>query len=432
MAPSLQLYTLYCLMRISEVNNFMGYDYINIDTKTSLGGKKEKSAVIKCISSKNEDIQLFSSWIKKEIISSTIQVGIENIVDSRITKILEWRHFLDTTFIENEEDKRYCIDVLAHLILAKYSGKAQSYNAIGYTLSKLANAISQKLPIIFTFCFGGYKSHQSISYPEVDWAEMFNLNYLFSYLYPIITSYKHGVELEFESEEIVVQFNNVPQKGTDKYTSTFRKLLEYYSVNIAKKFDIRIPVRLEIARERYTKNEVLYHLMDDERPRLESVFNSLPTDIQGIWLKRAESNFMWNGGTTDYSNCSETEKYDLVKNARITNECFLVADYILREDFFEQQNRIPLTGTWGRMPSDSPIDGWLHIKSTTASLVDFWIGTGILEIQKSENGEKYIENIYSSSQYNAFAKSISLVRINDDELESISNNFCSVPVNKQM
>ena len=54
------------------------------------------------------------------------------------------------------------------------------------------------------------------------------MKYMVTYLWPIISTYKYGVEFEYESEEISIQFNNVPQETTDRYTKTFKSLLNYF------------------------------------------------------------------------------------------------------------------------------------------------------------------------------------------------------------
>jgi hypothetical protein len=284
------------------------------------------------------------------------------------------------------------------------------------------------VPLVFTFCFGGYKCHTSSAHPEVDWAELFHLNYLVSYLYPIIKAYQYGVEVEYESEEVSIQFNNVPQERTDKYTRSFSQLLNYYTNKAQSQYGLRLVLRLILARDLYGEGvNKLYELMEQKKPKYRQTFDELSEDVKAKWIQRAASNYMWDSGTASYDNLSESERYAIIKEARINNEAFLEADYDLRGSWFEYKYRIPLTGTWGRMPSAQPIDGWLHLKSTSASLVDCWIGTGFLETMNNNGSAKYHETILSRSQIPA-ADKVTFLTNTDGELRQISTNFDKLPV----
>ena len=405
-------------------------DWVKIKTNVNFVVGGGQSPIVKCLLHSENDEEFF----KKQMI-----VGIKNsciteserllIVQERIQKIVEWRKILDKKFEGREKEKKLCILSLGHLIAAHYSGKAQSYAAIEYTLIKLANAMSERKPIIFTFCFGGYKNYTSPAYPEVDWAELFNMNYLISYLYPLIKGYEYGVEIEYESEEVSIQFNNVPQAQTNQYTRSFKELIEYYVDEVKRKYGINLVMRLVIARDLYENGESeLYRLMDEKKAIYREAFESLADEEKEKWIQRAESNFMWKNGVINYGEKTDEEKYEIYKEARITNEAFLDADYILRESWFENPYRVPLTGTWGIMPSAQPIDGWLHIKSTANSKVDCWIGTGFLEAVIKDGITKYNQTILSKSQLEMLGNNIYYVLNSEAKLKKISKNFDKVPL----
>lgn len=390
---------------------------------------EEQSPLIKCLLRANADTALFERLLARGV-SSTISSDKKNsLVAERLKKVIEWRTILDNKFVGRPEERTFCLLCLGHLISAHYSGKAQSLGAIEWTLKRLSNAIADRKPIIFTFCFGGYKCHSSPSHPEVDWAELFNLNYLVSYLYPIIKGYKCGVEIEYESEEVSIQFNNVPQKQTDKYTVSFKKLLDYYVKQCAKKFDLHLALRLVIARDLYSEGvSKLYELMEQKKPKYRKYFDELPEKEKTKWIQRASANYMWDKGIATYCSLSEPERYEIIKEARINNEAFLDADYELRGSWFEHDYRVPLTGTWGRMPSAQPFDGWLHIKSTTEALVDCWIGTGFLEARSNNGDTEYHETILSQSQIREIEDKVTYRDNSDEELKQISANFNKIPV----
>ena len=401
-------------------------DWVKIDTSTAFASNGEQSPVVKCLLHENTDRKFFKKQVSMSINNTIID---DTVLEEKVNKIIEWRNMLHDKFGNQKAQRELCIRSLGHLIAARYSGKAQSYDAIGYTLTKLSNAMTDKNPITFTFCFGGYKCHTSPAHPQVDWAELFNMNYLVSYLYPIIKSYEYGVIIEYESEEVSIQFNNVPQERTDQYTDSFKKLVNYYVDAVNKKYDLSLSIRLVIARDLYNVDiSELYRLIDDNKQKYYDFFEQLSDKEREKWIQRAESNFMWEGGIKKYGELTAEERYEIYKDARIINEAFLDADYFLRESWFEDPYRIPLTGTWGIMTSAQPIDGWLHIKSTASSKVDCWIGTGFLEKVSKKGTIKYNEMILSKSQIQALGEKIYYIPNDDDMLKSISPNFDQVPV----
>ena len=122
-------------------------------------------------------------------------------------------------FPENSLDKNnFKQDILKRLFLKKYSKKAQYDAAKELTEERVDNILKSNLPFLFCFCFGGYKHFWSPTYPEPDWAEIFSIKFLMEYILPIAKVYNHGVNLEFESEEVAISnMNNVPQDDLDKY-----------------------------------------------------------------------------------------------------------------------------------------------------------------------------------------------------------------------
>ncbi len=384
-------------------------DYFKID-KPAIN--TNDSALIKCLRFKDENIVLFTNWIAKEL---NLPSDDTRVID-RLNFIIEQRQKLVKLSFD---EKDQLLNYLARLLSAKFSGNKQANLAISLTIDKLLYAISNKQPIIFIFGFGGYKNYNSPSFPEVDLAELFHMKYMATFLWPIITTYKYGVKFEYESEEISIQFNNVPQKSTDRYTKSFRSLLNYFTNKIYEANGVKLDFEFVIAREMYNPTN-LYNKMKDYFNEMKETYNNLPETEQQVWFKRAKTNFLVNG-ETDYTNSSESELENLIINARINNECFLAADYELRIDFWERPNAISLFGTWGKSPCASPTDGGLHLKSTAASNTDFWIGTGVLIIDK--NNKIVQEQILSQTQYAEKENCIFTIKNNDSELASISKNF---------
>lgn len=383
----------------------------NISTNNS-----NVSALIKCLQSE-KDIELYKKWIAKEY-NTNIEDGK---VTTRLNLVLDLKEKIDT--ISSLEDKKQIIEFLSRLLSAKFSGNKQSDSMIALALDKLIYSFKNKKPIIFVFGFGGYKNYNSLSFPEVDYSELFHMKYMTEYLWPIITTYKYSVIFEYESEEVSIQFNNVPQKTTDKYTISFKKLLSYFVKKVEKLNGIKLDYKLVIARDMYNPKD-LYKKMKEYYSTMLDEFNKLSKEEKDVWIKRARTNFLVKG-SEDYSNLSDTELNNKIIEARVNNECFLAADYDLRVDFWERSNAISLFGTWGKTPCASPTDGGLHLKSTRFSNTDFWIGTGVFKLD--ENSNILQELILSQTQYNDKKNEIKFLESSNEELKQISNNFNSFP-----
>lgn len=374
------------------------------------------SALIKCLEYE-KDIELYRKWIAKEYNSNLF----DDKVDKKLNLVIKLKDKIDKVISIN--DKRQILQFLSRLLSAKFSGSKQSDNMILLLMDKLIYSFENKKPIIFVFGFGGYKNYNSPSFPEVDYSELFHMKYMTEFLWPIITTYKYGVIFEYESEEISIHFNNVPQETTDKYTISFKKLLDYFVNKVEEQNGVKLDYKLVMARDMYDPKD-LYKKMEEYYPSMLDKFNKLSNEEKEIWLKRARTNFLING-TEDYSNISTEELNHKIIEARVNNECFLAADYDLRIDFWERMNAISLFGTWGKTPCASPTDGGLHLKSTRSSNTDFWIGTGVFKLD--ENNNILEELILSHIQYNDKKDSINFLESSNEELKQISDNFKLFP-----
>lgn len=373
-------------------------------------------ALIKCLEHE-KDIELYRKWIAKEYNSNIF----DDKVGKRLDLVIKLKGKIDKVI--SIDDKRQILQFLSRLLSAKFSGSKQSDNMILLLMDKLIYSFENKKPIIFVFGFGGYKNYNSPSFPEVDYSELFHMKYMTEFLWPIITTYKYGVTFEYESEEISIQFNNVPQETTDKYTISFKKLLDYFVNKVEEQNGVKLDYKLVIARDMYDPKD-LYKKMEEYYPSMLDKFNKLSNEEKEIWLKRARTNFLING-TEDYSDISTEELNHKIIEARVNNECFLAADYDLRIDFWERPNAISLFGTWGKTPCASPTDGGLHLKSTRSSNTDFWIGTSVFKLD--ENNNILEELILSHMQYNDKKDSINFLESNNEDLKHISNNFKLFP-----
>lgn len=391
-----------------------------------------QAAIISCLRYKEDDTVLFKTWFERELPKN--MPDKDKIIQERVGCALRCREALKI-FEINSKERTQCIDILARLILAKYSGKSQSYLAKGadegsidLTLKRIIYAVSHKEPLIFLFCFGGYKNHNCPTYPEVDWAEFFQLKFFIEYLLPIIKNYQYGHLIQYESEDVIIESNNVPRSSLDAYSNSFAGLLNYIKQLVKEQFDFDLNIELIRCRDQYDIHE-LYRKMEEQRDGIIQVFSQLSEKERLAWLKRAETNIMWEGGVEDYSKVSPGQREKIIFEARIANECFLAADYILRDKIvFDRDNCIPFVGTWGYTPSASPIDFWFHLKSTQSSSVDFWIGTGLMSHEVVDGKDVYKERIVSPPQYKAIANCLEEVCVEIPKLASVSRNYKNIKI----
>ena len=238
--------------------NILKEEYFRFNVNTNI---KTKSALIKCLENK-KDIELYKKWIAKEY-NTNID---DEKVTTRLNLIIELKDKIDT--VKQDKDKTQIISYLQRLLSAKFSGNKQSDTMIKLLLEKLIYSFNNKKPIIFVFGFGGYKNYNSQSFPEVDYAELFHMKYITEFLWPIITTYKYGVVFEYESEEVSIEFNNVVQETTNRYTKSFENLLNYFVKKVEEQNNIKLNYKLVLARDMYNVLD-LYKKMNEYYPKMK-------------------------------------------------------------------------------------------------------------------------------------------------------------------
>ena len=240
----------------------------------------------------------------------------------------------------------------------------------------------------FIAAFGGYKHFWNPSYPEVDFAELFNLRFMSEYLSPILEAHEPGVVLEYESEDVILTaMDNYPPRDLDRYSESFRELIKMYSKSLPK----NLKISLVRAREQ-VPSDALWKKIDEYLPNTRKEWDSLSKEEIELRLSHSTSNIMWNGNE-DLTKMNDEEKKKRVLESKIINEAYYAADWDFRKDFFTGENHIPVVFWFGKTRDN--FAHWLTLGSTYSSMVDFWVGRGILELR---NG-KVVERIVSHSQY---------------------------------
>jgi hypothetical protein len=277
-------------------------------------------------------------------------------------------------------------------------------------LEKVTLSLKENIPLYLIACFGGYKHFWNPSYPEIDWAEFFNMAFMREYLAPIISVYKPGVILEYESEDIQLTYiDNYPKESLDRYCLSFRKLLENFNSFQPNNLNYRL-IRCQ---EQYDPGKLLERITE-LIPQKRKIWENLSEEDIKIRTHRTPANIMWKG-EKDLSSISEDEKKKYIIESKIFNDTFYDADFELRPNYFEGENHIPFVFTFGLGYEN--VGDWLILGSSRSSFVDFWPGRGIIE----ERTDRLIPRIVSQQQYLSVKDKLLTVPIENPILENFKN-----------
>lgn len=255
-------------------------------------------------------------------------------------------------------------------------------------LHKIKTSIEENKPLHLIICFGGYKHFWNPSFPEVDWAELFNLAFMADYVAPILKVHSPGVILDYESEDVIMPLiDNYPEESLNAYAKSFQELILVYSKKIPANFKINY-IR---SQEQYDTSRLFVRLKE-MLPEKTKQWDTLSQEEKGKRLHRTPRSIMWKG-REDWTILNDREKRQKMEISKITNETYYEADAEFRGDYFTGDNHIPIVLSWGLCEEN--ILNWLTLGSTYSSLVDFWTGRGIIENRK----ERFVPKVVSQGQY---------------------------------
>ena len=273
--------------------------------------------------------------------------------------------------------------------------------------NKVKKCIDENKPIYLIILFGGYKHFWNQSYPEIDFAELFNLHFMADYVAPILAVHQPGVILDYESEDVIMWMDNYPETALDSYATSFKSLIKIFAKDMPANFKINY-VR---AKEQYDKNK-LFARINELAPKRREEWAKLSKEELDIKLHRSPASVMWKG-ESDWSGLSEAEKEKKILESKIINETFYDADFELRGEYLNGDNHIPLVLSWGHTYENTA--NWLTIGSTYASSTDFWIGRGILEYREG----KCVDRVVSHKQYDAIKDKLKIVKVTLTPLKNL-------------
>lgn len=118
--------------------------------------------------------------------------------------------------------------VYAKVMSKKFRKLKPGAPCVELTKKAIELSVKENRPITIFEMFGGNKLWRFEEAPEIDWAELFSLTYFGQWMRLIASVYEPGVEFIYFSQDISVEsLNNVPRSETDKYSQTFKQMLDW-------------------------------------------------------------------------------------------------------------------------------------------------------------------------------------------------------------
>ena len=291
---------------------------------------------------------------------------------------------LPYSVVSEEDNKKIKFEGIPKYIRDKLnSSKYKSTSFPSELLEKIRSitedSVKKNLPIHLTVPFGGFKKWQLPSYPYPEWSEVFNIIFLRNYLLPIAAAYEPGIILHYVSDEVVIsKMNNYPQSDLDIYNNNFQNILDYLNkFNPENVKFIFTKIRDEISQEEILKR------FEEDMPLIRNEWEAIPDREKEIKLEKSFRNYQ-----TNFAHMSKQEIDKSILRSCLMHEAFVGGTWDKDIPWAFGPDMIPIgftyTGKWG-----------LHIKSSTASTVQFWVGIGVLE----QRNNKIIPTIFTYNQF---------------------------------
>lgn len=266
--------------------------------------------------------------------------------------------------------------ILRKLMTQRFRTKAISCILMDEIVRKVTKSVKNGKPIYLTVPFGGYKLWKYPTFPNLDWAEVFNIIQLRNYLAPIVAVYRPGVVLEYWSDEIMVsRTNNYPQTDLDRYNGQFSDLIAWWRGYLPENFQVRYSkIRDQISYDEYWRR------MKADLKKVEGDWENLSEEIKNVRMKKSERNY--------HGNLNEKNKEVLLKDGALCHDAFIFGDWKKDIPWAFDDHMIALgfryTGDWG-----------IPVKSSQSSVCQFWVGIGVLKKRE----DRYVKSILTHSQW---------------------------------
>ena len=310
------------------------------------------------------------------------------------------------SFVLTETDRKQIDRDLADFIVRKIDRKKFRRKLTDATKEKIQqkinDSIKEQKPLHFVIPFGGYKHYWNTSHPEPDWAEFFHFVWMAEYLAPILAAYNPGVIIEYVSEDLILnRMNNYPSEALEAYAKQFKTIVNWFNTKVPKNLELRY---FRIG-DRYNKDEIIKQV-EALLPERREAFAKLSQEDQEKELHRSMRSVMWNGDK-DLTGLTDQEKRQRIIDSRLIELAYYEIEskpeYL--SDYLWADNHICICFSFGLSHDNASED--LTLSSAEGSIVDFWIGRGVLESREN----KLNPRIVSNKQYEAFDPKPESIRV---------------------
>ena len=308
------------------------------------------------------------------------------------------------------------VDIIDQLVAALTRGSFRRTKIDGESAvdvrRKVAARVQDNSPISLTIPFGGYKNHRARSFPEPDWAELFNMNYMARYLFPVTARYAPGVIAYYTySSRVMDVVSNIPIEATDSYMDRFHQLLSVVNQDLPD--NLRLTT-FDITQQ-YDRPELLKELrtnFEDNQERWQAKFSA---DERAKRVASAQRNLIPRG-VQDFSNLDDDAWASRCEEAAMWCEAL---DSLERRRLFNKYSE-HIQLVFVRGPSLS-----IHVGSCDTAAHHFWSGTGVVHDRQRDLLQGIMSEPKIESQ--ASAGYVHDVAVETPLLE-ISESFSAVPV----
>ncbi len=277
------------------------------------------------------------------------------------------------------------------LALSKYRKRKLASTTRQAIYNKVNMSIEQNRPLHFVIPFGGYKHFWNPSHPEPDWAELFNFRYLTEYVSPVLAIHEPGVIIEYVSEDMIMtRMDNYPRDVLETYARVFKELINWYNKQTPNNLDFRY---FRVG-DRCDKEKII-QIVEGLLPERRAMFDKLSQNEKDRELHRSKRSFYWDG-EFDFTHLDDEEKYNKIVESRLIELAYYETEGLpeFLGDYLSNDEHICILFSFGTTPDNDEFQG-LTLGSTYGSLVDHWIGRGVLEKRESQ----FFPRIVSKQQY---------------------------------
>lgn len=304
--------------------------------------------------------------------------------------------------------------IFARITRSKFRRTAMDPETILDMKSKINSHILNNDAISFSIPFGAYKNWHLWSFPEPDWAEVFNINYMLRFLAPILAVYEPGAKLQYSySDDVMDIVSNIPKEYTKRYITVFNQLLLIFQEAAPKNVTLRT-VRIN---DFYTEGQQLLEMKNNYEDNRKNWVEKYPAEVRSKKLASAKHNLMLNG----------IQDLTVLKGAQLEERflesamwCDALDCLKNRRKFNKGSTNIQIVYVKGPYLS-------LHLGACETSVGQAWAMTGVLE----KRGSRYLQTIVSHAKLNSFETAQEIQFVNVDTLfRELSNNFLIIPFRK--